>query len=139
MTTTMPCAIIVDIDGTLAKMGKRRFWEWGKVGLDTPHWDIISLSNLLFLQRKVILCSGRDAVCRPETEAWLAAHRVNYTELHMRPAGNNEKDCIIKERIYREHIEGKYNVDFVIDDRNQVVQMWRSLGLRCLQVADGDF
>ena len=36
-------------------------------------------------------------------------------------------------------IKDKYQVDYVLDDRNQVVEMWRSLGLTCLQVADGDF
>lgn len=50
-----------------------------------------------------------------------------------------EKDAIIKERLFRQHIEGKFCVEFVIDDRDQVVRMWRDLGLRCLQVADGDF
>ena len=35
--------------------------------------------------------------------------------------------------------DGNYNVKFVLDDRNRVVEMWRSLGLTCLQVADGDF
>lgn len=57
----------------------------------------------------------------------------------MRPAGNMEKDSVIKRRLYEEHIKGTYNVAYVIDDRNQVVEMWRSLGLRCLQVANGDF
>jgi hypothetical protein len=59
--------------------------------------------------------------------------------LLMRPEGNMEKDAIIKERLFRQHIEGKFCVEFVIDDRDQVVRMWRDLGLRCLQVADGDF
>ena len=27
----------------------------------------------------------------------------------------------------------------VLDDRNQVVKMWRENGLTCLQVAEGDF
>jgi hypothetical protein len=27
----------------------------------------------------------------------------------------------------------------VLDDRDQVVTMWRGLGLTCLQVAPGDF
>ena len=35
--------------------------------------------------------------------------------------------------------EYKDNVFAVFDDRNQVVDMWRSNGLTCFQVADGDF
>lgn len=141
---TLPRAIIVDIDGTLAKMHDRGPFEWKKVGQDLPHTDIIRLVHnydcgSFGTRVHKILLSGRDAVCRPETEAWLLAHGIEYDELHMRPEGNMEKDALIKERIFREQIAGKYCVDYVIDDRDQVVRMWRDLGLRCLQVADGDF
>jgi len=135
---SLPRCIIVDIDGTLAKMKDRGPFEWDKVGQDEVHEDISQLATELCQSRAIILLSGRDEACRPQTERWLA-DRFGYSALLMRPAGNIEKDSIIKERLYREHIEGKYYVDFVLDDRNQVVQMWRSLGLRCLQVADGDF
>ena len=34
----------------------------------------------------------------------------------------------------------KPNILFVMDDRDQVVSMWRNeLGLTCFQVAEGDF
>ena len=41
----------------------------------------------------------------------------------------------------KEDLQGnlKYSASIVLDDRKQVVDMWRSLGLTCLQVADGDF
>jgi hypothetical protein len=57
----------------------------------------------------------------------------------MRRSGDNRCDSIVKEEIYREHIEGKYNVLAVFDDRDRVVDMWRRLGLLCLQVYYGDF
>ena len=57
----------------------------------------------------------------------------------MRKTGDNRKDSIIKEEIYRNLIEPNYNIEFVLDDRNQVVDMWRRIGLTCLQVADGNF
>ena len=42
--------------------------------------------------------------------------------------------------MFDQNIAGKFNVDFVLDDRNQVVDMWRlDLGLACLQVYYGDF
>jgi len=49
------------------------------------------------------------------------------------------KDVIIKQEIYEEHIKDKYDVLFVMDDRNQVVEFWRSIGLTCFQVAEGNF
>jgi hypothetical protein len=45
----------------------------------------------------------------------------------------------VKEEIYRQEILGRYNVWMVLDDRDQVVEMWRNLGLRVLQVAPGAF
>ncbi len=135
----LPAAIIVDIDGTIAKMGDRSPYEWSKVGLDKPHEDIIDAAYRLKGAGMIILVSGRDESCRAETEEWLSDVGMGFWKLYMRPAGNNEKDTIIKERIYREHILGKYHVDYVLDDRASVVAMWRSLGLRVLQVADGDF
>lgn len=57
----------------------------------------------------------------------------------MRPEGDIRKDSIVKREIFENYIRDYYNIQFVLDDRNQVVEMWRSLGLKCLQVAEGDF
>ena len=87
----------------------------------------------------IILVSGRDECCRKDTEAWLEKHNVPFVKLFMREEGDNEKDTVIKERIFRDHIASNYLVWFVLDDRDCVVKMWRDLGLTCLQVAEGGF
>lgn len=138
----LPTAVIVDIDGTLANMDCRGPFEWGKVGSDKPHDDIIELVDALDLSPqsfRIILLSGRDEVCRSETEAWLSEHApFNYDFLAMRPEGSMEKDTIIKKRMYDELIKDDYNVLCVLDDRDQVVKMWRELGLQA-SWAPGDF
>ena len=63
---------------------------------------------------------------------------MNY-ELHMRKTGDSRKDCIVKKEIFDAEIKDKYYIEFILDDRDQVVKMWRSMGLTCLQVADGNF
>jgi len=89
---------------------------------------------------KVILFSGRDEICQGQTEAWLKKWAIPWEELYMRPVGDMRKDNIIKRELYDTHIAGQYNVIFVLDDRNQVVDMWRNeLGLKVLQVAEGNF
>lgn len=60
-------------------------------------------------------------------------------ELHMRPAGDRRRDSIVKAELFDRHVRDQYRVLVVLDDRKQVVEMWRSLGLTCLQVAEGDF
>jgi len=133
----LPVAIIVDIDGTLAKMNGRSPFEWSKVGEDFCNNTIRRIVN--GYKGKVIIFSGRDGVCKDDTVKWLSDNEIRYDELYMRDQGNNEKDSIIKRRMFEENIRGKYYIDYVLDDRNQVVEMWRNMGLTCLQVADGDF
>lgn len=134
--------VIVDIDGTVADMtGIRGPYDWHKVHLDKPKKEIIGVVQLLIdAGIEPIFMSGRDGVCRNATNNWIVKH-VGYTSghLHMRPAGDQRKDTIVKRELYDNHILNKYNVHLVLDDRNYVVQMWRDLGLTCLQVADGEF
>lgn len=132
-------AIICDIDGTIAHMGERSPYDWHKVGTDNPDKIVIDLLRR-HDDRVVILLSGRDEVCRSETVQWLAENRVPFHYLHMRPEGDNRKDSIVKRELFEEYIRDHFNVEFVLDDRNQVVDMWRNeLGLKVLQVAAGDF
>lgn len=138
----LPLAYIFDIDGTLALMNGRGPFEWEKVENDTPNIGVVRLLKKLCSDDHnsvFILVSGRDESCKTQTLAWLAANGILFDELHMRPAGDSRKDAIVKEEIYHKHIEGKFNVLAVFDDRNQTVAKWRELGLTCLQVAEGDF
>jgi hypothetical protein len=57
----------------------------------------------------------------------------------MRPAGDMRKDAIVKRELFDRHVRDRYDVTCILDDRSQVVDMWRSLGLTCLQVAPGEF
>lgn len=50
-----------------------------------------------------------------------------------------EADYIVKAELFDKYVRHNYNVIGVLDDRTQVVNMWRSMGLTCLQVAPGDF
>ncbi|KXK60657.1 MULTISPECIES: phosphatase domain-containing protein [Micromonospora] len=139
---TLPRAVLVDIDGTLAHRGDRSPYDWSRVGEDRPNPAVVELVQTIAAagRHRVILLTGRDDVCRWQTELWLDAQHVPYHELHMRPHQDNRKDSVVKAEMYRTLVEDRYQVAFVIDDRDQVVHMWRhDLGLTCLQVAEGDF
>jgi len=47
-------------------------------------------------------------------------------------------DDILKKQMVEKHIDIN-DVFLVFDDRNRVVEMWRSLGLTVFQVNDGNF
>jgi predicted kinase len=141
---TLPRCILVDIDGTVADKGERSPFAWHQVGLDTPKWPIINLVKALHAAGyKIVFFSGRDAVCRSQTIHWLNEQfgwQSSDYDLFMRPQKDNRKDSIIKRELFEQHILGRYYVEFVVDDRQQVVDMWRrTLGLTCIQVDYGDF
>lgn len=130
-------AWLVDVDGTLALMGDRGPFEWHRVGEDTPNLPVLELVS--HLQDQIVVMSGRDESCRDGTAAWLKRHGIRYDALFMRPAADSRKDSIVKAELFWEHVAPHWNVRGVIDDRDQVVAMWRALGLMCAQVAPGDF
>lgn len=137
----LPTCIICDIDGTLAIKGNRSPFEWHRVGEDSLNLAVADiLDSYKHKDVEIIIFSGRDSICREETETWLAENNINYHDLFMRAKNDNRKDSIIKRELYDREIKDKFNVLFVLDDRNQVVDMWRKdLGLTCLQVNYGDF
>jgi len=139
---TLPHSIIVDIDGTLAKMHPERSpYEWSKVGMDSPNPSVVSAVRAMRSSGvEVIIMSGRDGSCRKETELWLQEHVGKDLTLHMRAAGDNRPDHLVKHELFSNHVADRYHVKCVFDDRDQVVNLWRRrLGLPTFQVADGDF
>jgi predicted kinase len=128
--------IVVDLDGTLAIISDRSPYDAARCEQDKLNEPVASV---VAKYERVLLCSGRQSEHREPTERWLMAHNIRYDQLLMRATGDNRQDSIVKEELYREHIEGRWNVLFVLDDRQQVVDTWRRLGLTCLQVAPGDF
>lgn len=134
----LPSSIICDLDGTLALFGDKNPYERDFTE-DEVNYVVKGMLLNSANTETVLFVSGRQEKFRDQTEEWL--HRVwgfNY-KLFMRPTDDVRKDYVIKKEIYENHIKGKYNISFVLDDRNQTVNGWRELGLVCLQVADGDF
>lgn len=135
----LPSAYIFDIDGTLATMQGRGPYDWDKVNEDLLNDEVARvLRALKQCGYKVIIFTGRDGVCEVDTHVWLQSHGIPYDHFDIRPAGSTEKDAIIKKGML-ESVRDRYNVLGVFDDRDQVVEMWRSLGLRCFQVGYGNF
>jgi predicted kinase len=136
-----PEAFLVDIDGTVAITAGRSPYDETRVGEDTPNEPVVRVVQALSTAGyRIVFCSGRTEACRDATAGWLATHvGIGYDALHMRPSGDKRKDTIIKAEIFDKHIRYAYRIVAVLDDRAQVVRMWRALGLTVLQVAEGAF
>jgi len=132
----IPTAVICDLDGTLANLNGRSPYD-----ASTCDEDLLNpvVADIIKGKKVVILVSGREDKFRDKTLSFLLKNGVYYDHLFMRKTGDQRNDAIIKEEIYNSEIKGKYNIELVLDDRNRVVDMWRSLGLVCHQVAYGDF
>lgn len=138
--------ILVDLDGTIAIKGNRSPYDGTKVDQDTPNVPIVNIVKKYLNDPKigVIFFTAREGtkICKTLTDKWLEnifGKEICYT-LYMRKEGDHRKDSIIKKELYEKHIKDKYYVEFILDDRDQVINMWRNeLGLTCLQVNYGDF
>ncbi len=130
-------AALFDIDGTLAVMGKRSPSAWKEVGIDGVNAPVRDLLLMMQADYKILVFSGRDSICRSETEEWLALHGIRYSELHMRPEGDMRKDVEVKREFY-DVCKERYDIIYAVDDRPQVCRLWHELGLTLLKVGDPD-
>ncbi|WJZ28120.1 polynucleotide kinase [Serratia phage 92A1] len=144
---TLPKAIIYDLDGTLAIHDGRSPYDLELLSTDKPNYMVIE--HLKAMQRQgfvIITASGRESGTSKEpskyydgTLKWLSDNGVN-SDLHIqRTQGDSRPDWIVKMELFKNQIASKYQVVLCVDDRDQVIDMWRSIGLEAWQVNYGDF
>lgn len=139
---SLPRAVIVDIDGTVAE-GKtvRDPYDTSKYHLDLPNQPVIDLVQGLYYEQgvKILFTSGRHNDFRDVTADWLIDNvKVPVDYLFMRE-NRQTPDDQEKLMLFDKYIRDFFWVNFCLDDRDRVVRAWRSIGLTCLQVAEGDF
>ena len=144
-------ALLVDLDGTLCNIdhrlhfvkGEKKDWKNFMLpqnveqdGLNKWCRDIIQGLRNNYI---VVLCSGRPDTLRQTTKEWLEKNKVMYDHLFMRPRDDFRKDDIIKEIILDFEILTQMTPVLAIDDRQQVVDLWRKRNITTLQCDKGDF
>lgn len=132
--------IICDLDGTIAKLnGRNAVTEQHLCGNDLVNYPVAHIVKSC--KRRVIWTSGRSAKVRHETEMWLLEHNLYGDKdlLLMRSENDSRPDNVVKRELYEQHIKGRFSVDFALDDRCSIVELWRGLGITCLQVDYGNF
>lgn len=145
-----PSAVIFDIDGTIANNDHRQHFVQGQkpnwpmfnflIHLDKPNNWAIDMALKFGESHEIVFCSGRHEELRDKTRLWLDKHFLsNFKSLYMRFSNDSRKDSIIKEILLDFEILTRFTPYFIVDDRQQVVDMWRSRGYTVLQCAKGDF
>ncbi len=137
----LPKAIVCDLDGTLALMHGRDPFDATYCDEDDLNEPVASvLRNFAGNGYQILLVSGREDCYDKPTARFLDKYSIPYHRLWMRKTKDFRKDAIIKKEIFDAEIAGKYFIEFVLDDRDQVVEMWRKeLHLPCFQVNYGNF
>ena len=143
--------IIVDIDGTIAKVGERikylkmnpPNWElfYNASFQDKPIMKIIDLVRLLSVDFRIWFLTGRRESVRGITYEWLDVYFGKYFPivLSMRANGDKRHDIEVKPEKLKMLDLNINNVELILEDRNSMVKKWREIGYTCLQVAEGDF
>lgn len=148
--------IVFDIDGTLADCSHRlhyiqnepKDWEsfFAETANDAPIKEMCDLAYLYTRGRTpVIYCTGRPEKTREATVKWLADQRLlPHLEdegrcLFMRKGGDHRPDYEVKADLLEEIRDEGYEPIMVFEDRKSVVDMWRAKGIKCCQVAPGDY
>jgi phosphoglycolate phosphatase-like HAD superfamily hydrolase len=147
----MKPAVIFDIDGTITDLSHREYLVRQKkpdYGLfyslakyDQPVMPMVNLGMTLASSGFALLfVTGRPYKIQGDTKDWLSRYfNMSEQNLFMRGDEDHRHDATIKHEIYKQLIEPTYKVELVFEDRNRCVEMWRNLGLVCLQPRPGDF
>ena len=143
--------VIFDIDGTLADIEHRRPFldsdrpDWARfnaaMGEDTPNGPVVDLYKTLWASGvyDLQIVTGRNEAFRKVTETWLIWNGIEFNRVLMRADKDNRPDNIIKGEILEQLRKEGRDIAFAVDDRQQVVDMWRANGVMCLQCDVGDF
>jgi phosphoglycolate phosphatase-like HAD superfamily hydrolase len=143
--------VIVDLDGTLAdcthrlhhiRAGRRKNWDafFAACHLDEPNEAVLAIVKAMEKDHRLIFCSGRPEQTRDATEQWIAKHvGIKKPKLYMRGGKDRRGDDIVKRELLARIRSDGFDPKLAIDDRRRVVDMWRSEGLVCAQVAEGEF
>ena len=128
-SASLPAACICDIDGTLALRGERDIFDFARAGEDAicvPVRSVVYLAHDAGMQ--IIVCTGREDKYREVTEDWLRHWGVPYDQLLMRTTDDTRGDDVVKRELFEHHIAGRYDVQWVLDDRKRVKRRWVELG-----------
>ena len=159
--------VVFDLDSTLADGYHRlhhikkepKDWDtfFAECGGDIPINDTIELLRILCSAHAQVeiwsaRTEGQELEIRNTTVEWLTKQGIGIKDekapkfgncsverLLMRNYHDHSDDDDLKLKWLKHSEEARQAPDIVFEDRRRVVEMFRSQGIACFQVADGDF
>lgn len=135
----LPKAIVCDLDGTLCLMHNRNPHEYNKVKEDLLCEQVKNtLEALKAFGYKIIIATGRPKEAEKDSKEWLDNYCIEYDSFYCRAKNDFRKDFVVKQEMWEDMIK-KYYIEFMLDDRDQVVKHSRDCGFKVFQVEYGNF
>lgn len=146
-----PYAAIFDMDGTLcdvrsirylvtANPKHRNFHAFHRASIDCPAFEqVVALyRRLQEAGLAMIVVTARTEDFSFLTNLWLQEHDLSCDALLMRGLRDHRPDHRVKQDLLRE-ICRDYTPIIAVDDRPQIAEVWRGVGIRTVLVgADGE-
>ena len=154
--------VLVDLDGTVCNVAHRLHLAQAKqwddfhalLSRDEPVAEIVELLRMIEFVASVgwpveiLAVTGRSEKYRPSTFDWFIKHRIPIDEVLMRPDDDFTSDGELKIKLVEQFMAERYGpgkdavlnrVLFAIEDRDRVVEAYRAYGIKCWQVAQGEY
>lgn len=135
-------AVIVDLDGTLSDsrhrdhLAKKERWdEFNALCTDDPPIlpSIAAIRAFAAQGYTIIIFTGRQETCAPQTIEWLTQHNVPWHMMEMRRAGDFTPSEQLKKTWYWQYHQ-EFTIECVFEDSPKVIEMWHQLGLHCFMI-----
>ncbi len=128
--------IILDLDGCISDDQHRQHWLVNPEQI--VNWDVYhSLCELdhpanvsfWYGRNDIVIMTGRPDNFALQTWQWCLRNGLRVYKVYMRPAGNKDSAVVLKKIWATELVQQGWNIQHAYDDRQDIVDMYRSLGI----------
>jgi hypothetical protein len=142
--------VIIDIDGTISLVGSReKYWKKGNYEKfnqlchkDKPNKKVIELVKYFAKNYEIVFCTGRMTYpgVEKKTITWIKKHLgmdvIPGYNLLMREQYDGDFDTVLKPAMLKKRNITPENTLCILEDRTDMVYVFRKFGFLCLQVED---
>lgn len=109
-----------------------RYWRYHDA-CDRDMYHNSDVINLIRRTHDLVVATSRPEVVRYKTHRWLNRWAIPTVQCFMRPNDNHEPSTVLKKRMLDWAREQGFDVQWAIDDRTDILDMYADEGVRVCQ------